>query len=802
MENAGAGTRSQESSARHAAHDASHAPLPPLLLGFNAQVIQLILFREALVLSSGSEAALGLCLGAWAFFNGLGALAGWICLKLRLSLGRFFALLLACMPLLLALSVHLSRVCRAWIDVPPGEHLRLGVFSLLAVVVLAPATFLDGLLFLSALERLFGKKAGGSGTSFVYGMESMGSLAGGLLFSFLLVAFADPFTVAGLLLCLNSLFLPLSGVRPLIRPRGLRSGVRLVLFCAGCLALVFGPSINKASDSLRWHILQPGLEWIESRETRYQNLAVLKYGHEFSIFGNTHLLFTLRPRSPADSGDWELGVFPHFAMLQNVGARSVLLIGGGSKGFLNDLLEYEPSRLDWVDFDRVLVELSAQYQHPEERLAWQASEVVYHETDGRYFIKTSAPESYDLILVDVPDPANANLNRYYSLDFFQECRRALRNEGILVISMSCQPNFLGDAMKQRNGSVYAALREVFPSVVVTPGTFSFLAAGGAETAPSADPETLIQRFEAKGMQTDRFSPLLFYTFFEEDDLAWINKLFREGREAGEFIPNEDDRPVAYFSDYLLTSAILGEPGEKGLWGAWEDFLAGHDAGYDSSRPFAVLLVLPGLGLILLLLAMRKRGADVSAARRGLLFLTAFTTGFSGISLEVAVLFAFQNGSGYLYSQMGVIIALYMAGLALGALQTGIASKAHSCFLASLVFMALGLGAALALLPLLNRLIPGEFFTLLFYGITILLLGASGGLSFRGVSLALAGLGTPGGGMIYFMDIVGTSLGGLLVGSSLIPSLGIRWTLVAAGGIGMILCLFALFSLIPTRASSP
>jgi hypothetical protein len=96
--------------------------------------------------------------------------------------------------------------------------------------------------------------------------------------------------------------------------------------------------------------------------------------------------------------------------------------------------------------------------------------------------------------------------------------------------------------------------------------------------------------------------------------------------------------------------------------------------------------------------------------------------------------------------------------------------------------------------MLNRLLPGHFFTLLFHGITIFLLGASGGLGFRGVSLALAGLGTPGGGMIYVMDILGTSLGGLLAGSSLIPGLGIRWTLFSAGALVMVLCVFALLSL--------
>ena len=40
-------------------------------------------------------------------------------------------------------------------------------------------------------------------------------------------------------------------------------------------------------------------------------------------------------------------------------------------------------------------------------------------------------------------------------------------------------------------------------------------------------------------------------------------------------------------------------------------------------------------------------------------------GFTGIALEILLLFAFQNMYGYLYERMGVIVAIFMVGLALG-----------------------------------------------------------------------------------------------------------------------------------------
>ena len=42
-----------------------------------------------------------------------------------------------------------------------------------------------------------------------------------------------------------------------------------------------------------------------------------------------------------------------------------------------------------------------------------------------------------------------------------------------------------------------------------------------------------------------------------------------------------------------------------------------------------------------------------------------TTGFTGIALEIVLLYAFQNIYGYIYERMGVIVAVFMVGLALG-----------------------------------------------------------------------------------------------------------------------------------------
>lgn len=763
---------------------------PSLILGFNAQVIQLILFREALILSNGSELSLGICLAVWALFNGAGALMGWLLHRLKLDVGRWFLPMLACLPLLLGASIVCARVARACVDLPGSEPLPMIDFSLLSLMVLAPATFVDGLLFFAALEKLFGKKAGGEGTSRVYGVVSLGALVGGMLFSLVLVTVMTAFSMAGLLLLLNALFLLMhrSGIET--RRSKFRWISGSILLACGALAVIAGSDLNRWAEHLRWKVLQPDLEWIESRETPYQNLAVLRYEDEYSVFANSHLLYSLRARAASKTGDWERALFPNFAMLQPEAPKQVLLIGGGTKGFLNDLLEYEPATLYWVEFDQALIELAARYQVSEEREARNSERVVFEETDGRLFVKSLEAASLDLIVVDVPDPSNANVNRYYTKEFFEECRDALRVGGVLALGLSSQPNYIGEHILQRNGSVYAALKTVFPHVRITPGTFSFLVAGRENARPTVDAEELLRRYVELGLESDRFSPFLFYTFFEESAQEWIDALYEKSLVEGALELNIDDRPVAYQADSRLAAAITGHKPRDGETGLWEKLISG-----DSTRDPSLLFLVLGGGLlgggaILCLLARRKRpGRPGDHAGKALYFSLAFITGFSGIVFEVALLIAYQNHAGHLYSRMGVLIACYMAGLSAGALWRGKDPTSQSSFALAMAFILVGWGGAIILTSGLGGWLAGEFISLTLFALANFLFGAAGGLSFRGVSLALKRMGTPGGGLIYFFDIVGTFVGGWLAGSRLIPCFGIRMTLTAAGVLIMAYCLF-------------
>lgn len=762
--------------------------VPPFLLGLNSQIGQLLILREVLILSSGSETALGFCFGAWALLNGAGALFGWILHRIGVPVGSFFRPLLALLPLLAACSIHLARISRTLTEVDQGQDLPFSVYFCLVVLVVAPITAVDGFLFVSGLRYLFGR-SDGRGSAFVYGVESLGSLVGGMVFSFVLVFLLDPFSIAGLLAVANALFLfnrSGTGRSPPFRAALL---ARIALLGLGAAGLFCGPSLNRISEIERWKVLQPAMELRESVESPYQNLALLTLDGMPAVFASGKILLSsLRVDS---SGEPEDRIFPHFAMLQHPSPRNVLLVGGGPQGLITDILAHDPSRIDWIEYDRELLDLTGSVVVEEDRAAWDESRVARHLTDGRFFIQSAPPRSFDLILLDVPDPSNANANRYYTAEFFEACGRALRRGGILAFRVSCQPNFIGQEMLERNGSILRALSGSFSHYLVTPGEVSFVVASGEESTICASFEELLKRYEERGVQAENFNPYLFYGCTEEFGVEWVNNRFREAIGQGGIRINTDDCPVAYFKDYLLWLRIV-DSGEASTWprlaGAW---LTGKGEGTPAALWFPAAFPLLGLFLLAgaVLSGRKKRLAGFCS--RTQFFLTAAAVGFGGIVLEMGLLLSFQNAVGYLYSRMGLIIAAYMAGLTLGSLLPLERRSRKGCFAVSCLFTLAGVSAALGL-PVAADHVGGECLLLGAFAVVTVLLGCAGGLAFRGVALALEREGRSPGGIIYAVDIFGTCLGGLLAGSVLIPIAGLSATFIAAGGISLLMPLISLF----------
>ena len=111
-------------------------------------------------------------------------------------------------------------------------------------------------------------------------------------------------------------------------------------------------------------------------------------------------------------------------MCQRPAASRVLLIGGGVAGDAREILRYPAvDEVTYVELDPAIIEAGRRLVPAN----LDDSRITIAAADGRRFVQESRG-SFDVIIVDLPDPSTSLINRYYTAGFFAEAHRALRPE--------------------------------------------------------------------------------------------------------------------------------------------------------------------------------------------------------------------------------------------------------------------------------------------------------------------------------------------------------------------------------------
>jgi spermidine synthase len=718
-----------------------------------ALTVQVSLLRELMVDLQGDETAVGLGLAAWLAGITLGAMAA---RRLVRDHPRWwsvmgFALLAVGGPL----EVVVGRLGRWVLAPPPGELLPLGSALLLALLVLAPAGSLVGLTFtaLAATAHRFGWRAG-QGIAWLYVLESLGSLAGGMAVTFLIVPLLEPlggvFLAAGVWLLIGSVAVSggLAGGRWAL----LVLGVGLAIFALPTLS---GPW-DRATVEMRFRGLAPGIPLVAWTDTPYQHLAI----------GGDSLRHLY-------SGGQYAGSFPdpaeHEAAAHRLACLApqpsrVLLIGGGAHGLLRHLLRHPVERIDVVEIDRRALELIRNYLALEDEEALNDPRVRIVRDDPRRHL-ARATDRYDLILVLEPPPVTLLLSRLSTVQFFRLCAARLAPQGVLVMSLETPPNVVTGEAAALGGSLWGALQRVFPVVRAGPGPDGLLIAGRDAEAVTLEPDQLARRFEQRAIDSEVFVPQLFPILFPPERVASQESALEDA--AQRYAASRDERPVSFLHALALRqqqAASLVAP----IFGR---------AARASPLAIAALALIPSL-LVLALLGLRRRsgGATPLAALHALT-----VTGGCGMAWSLLVLFSYQTRVGALYGRIGLLAALFMLGLACGGfflargaeLDPARARRWLTAVNAGALLFALLVPGALRLLgsPALGR--PG-LLTLL-HGVLLLIAGAVTGGLFpvaAGVLLAAKRGVRATASSVEAADHAGAAIAALAGGVLFIPVLGL------------------------------
>jgi len=315
----------------------------------------------------------------------------------------------------------------------------------------------------------------------------------------------------------------------------------------------------------------PGLA--ATADTPYGRVTATRAGDQLVVFENDALGF--------DSEGTEAEEFVHLAALQAPEGSKVLALGGGVAGIAPEIRKHGPSRVDYVEGNRGMYDLLLPLLPRETRRALETAPLRVIFADPRRFLSRSG-ETYDLILVASPEPASGQSNRFYTREFFRQCAARLSPSGVVALRLPSSENFWTPRLLGRNGSVYEALRSVFPDVLVVPGSVDTLLA--SRSLLTRDPGVLGSRLKARGIAGRLVTAEYLGYLLTNDRVGQVKAILAEANVP----PNTDARPTCYQQTAFLW---LGR------------FFPGlESAGPPDRRP---LLLLPALAAIALLAARRR-----------------------------------------------------------------------------------------------------------------------------------------------------------------------------------------------------
>lgn len=564
---------------------------------------QVLLSRELLVSFSGSELPVILGIGILLVSSALGL---YTCKNPSLRRARLTLAFSG--PALFAL-VLLASSLRILFHPARGMILPFHQQILSLLIILVPFGFLAGRLF-GEISLLYLSEGGTIGGAYI--LDTLGALAGGAL-SAAAVRLGVPQGAALCFLCASALALSLVSKVPW------KNIFTLASFAA--LSALY-PTADRLNLSIASRE-EPFLK--ETRETPLGRLSVSFDGEQAAYFINGSLISESQSTSAEE--------LVHLPAVFCQEPRSVLLVGGSCEGLAREVAKHHPKKIVVIEQSEDIYELTRKYSPGAD--SGEGAKVVDLNADGRKFLAGSG-ELFDLIIVSAVEPSTLSGTRFFTKGFFEAARSRLNPGGVLVFRITGSENLWTGSLAERNGSVIAPLWGMFRSVVVIPQGLTLVIASDGNV-PSR--EEIEKRWVERRIEARLASPAYFSYLLSNERRKSVESLLRERW----FPATSEERPSAY---PLTIVAELSRhfPQLSGFTGTMM---------WGTALSLAVLLVL------FLLAALRARGP-------GSHVFLVFLSGLWGMVLECALLVAYQVRNGALYNDIGLITALFMAGLSAGA----------------------------------------------------------------------------------------------------------------------------------------
>ncbi len=713
-------------------------PILAFALGFVSVISQIVLLRELIVVFYGNETAYAIILASWLFWIACGSyLCGVLINKIK-EPENFLKGIFLTLFFVLPFSVIAIRFIRIILNVSVGGIIGIIPMCVSSFIIVAPATFLFGGIF-TTLCRLPKEQ---KGVSTVYALEAIGAAVGGLFFSFVLIHI---FSAMQMSFIMGILCLLMSGF--------LKKRKKVILIITVAVSILFFVFVDKFDHWTR-QIQWKGFEIVAVKDSLYGNITFTKLREEYVVFENGLLSFSTMDELAAEEN-------VHYALLQHSQPEHVLLIGTGLGGNLKEIFKHPVKSVTYVELDPDVIGIAKEF-FPADKLSALEDvrlEVIY--ADARMWVKQTK-KKFDVVLINLPDPHTAMINRYYSLEFFKELDQVLNPSGMISFPVSSSENYLNKETRQFLQSIHTTLISVFEQVHAIPGGINVFLASKKKGALTYQPQVLIERLKNRNIKAKYVQESYIPLKLSRDRIRYVREVLKGSGKL-----NTDMHPIAYLFNVTLWSTRVNMHFKNMV-----EKLQLIDSKYLLGVPFLLFM----FGWF-----FKRKSSTIPIT------LAIATTGLSEIVFQIIVILAFQSLYGFAYYKIGFMMATFMAGVALGSFsaQSLIQNKKEKVLS---IFKLVQLSICLypLLLPVVfvffqknSNMANVALFSTVFASLPIIA-GFIGGIQYPLANYLLSiekknkgVLSAKIAGTLYAVDTFGATIGALVTGAFFIPLFGIK-----------------------------
>jgi hypothetical protein len=691
-----------------------------LLLGFFSTGAQVLLLRELVSSLNGGELFIGTALFGWMIAVATGAYLGG-----RANVNTKPVALFGTGALLLPLLIIATRLSPLLVTNVIGEIIPFRTATIISVVVTLPVGLLSGWLFTAILKSY---QADAGSIMRLYFVEGIGAGIAGIVITLLVGA-----VLSTLAMAVAITLVVLVGI--VVAPKSWRPArdvpIVAVALITVVLAAILAPGADRAIDGIKYESYRV----VGSFDTPYSHQAILTRDSTVVLVTDN----TVEDVAP-DLITAENLLLPPFAYKPE--AKRVLVFGRIEFGIEQLVAKLANTELTAVDPRRMLSS-ETDVSSPNIRVTKVTDDPL------AFVLRGGTGQRFDMIIVNPGDFESFRGSRLVTERFLNAAKQLLLPDGILYLPTHYDSDrYVTNRESKILAAIYNTLGTVFRQVEVWPGnmTLFFVSDRAAFNIPY---DSLVSNLSKL-----TYIPQYINDNYLFDRLSDFKKQRLLGSVGSSSEINSQTRPILTHYQTLyraklsnLDSRIASIVLEQRWW----------------------YVVVPIIILMLLIATINR-----NRQRRSYGLFLYFVAGLISLSLEMISFYAYQTQAGSLYSQMAILIGVFMFGLSAGAYVTYKTAVKHADVCALLM-----LSAATLIFAVTYQSVPTTM--LLAYHLLFLLTVALGtGSLFAAATRGYYEL-NPGRnrGAGYAFELVGSAIGAILPTIVFLPTIGLTWLLVSA-----------------------